>query len=82
MYQISEDESVIRNGEKYSIGDKVYSKNRAKFGVGEVLEIKLMGVGLGFSALVDSCILSSPKWYDARCVQKQMPEKYQHFKHG
>lgn len=70
---IDESESVLRNGESYSIGDKVYSTGRAKFGVGYIKEIEVTGVHFGFCALVDSKILDEPQWYDARCMSHEMP---------
>ena len=73
MITLSESESVRRNGESYSIGDKVYSKGHAKFGVGYIQEIELLGVHFGFRALIDSTILDEPRWYDGRNISKDMP---------
>lgn len=74
MIEVAEGESVRRNGESYAIGDKVYSEDRAKFGVGYIQEIEVLGVHFGFRALIDSNILDEPQWYDARNLTQKQPE--------
>lgn len=72
--QIDDNEAVRRDGERYEIGDKVYSLGRAKFGVGYIQEIEVLGVHVGFRALIDSTLLDEPQWYDARSLTKDMPK--------
>jgi len=72
--KVKEGESVRRNGESYSIGDKVYSKGKANFGVGYIQDIEVLGVHFGFRALIESTILDDPKWYDARNLRLDKPE--------
>jgi len=74
MIKLTEGESVGRNDESYSIGDKVYSQGRAKFGVGYIQAIEFLGVHFGFRAKIKSTILDEPRWYDARNITKQKPE--------
>jgi len=73
VIELQDHESVRREGESYSIGDKVYSAGRAKFGVGYIREIEVLGVHFGFRAKIKSGNLDEPRWYDARNISKDMP---------
>jgi len=70
---VNENEGVRRDGERYAIGDKVYSKGRANFGVGYIQEIEVLGVHFGFRAKIESTILDEPKWFDARNLGFEKP---------
>lgn len=69
---VTEDEAVRRDGERYSIGDKVYATGTG-VGVGYILEIRLYGVHFGFSAKLTGTILDEPKWVDSRNLTKEIP---------
>lgn len=71
--RVEEDESVRRDGKSYSIGDKVYSTAGAKFGVGHIKELEVLGVHFGFRAKIQSSNLDEPRWYDARNLSHDMP---------
>jgi len=66
--KLEEGEGVIRDGERYSIGDKVYGVEDSLLGVGYIEEIEVLGVHFGFRAKVDNIVLDEPKWYDARSI--------------
>lgn len=73
MVKLDENESVRRNGESFSIGDKVYSQGQAKFGVGYIQEIEVLGVSFGFRAKINSTNLDEPEWFDARSMTHEAP---------
>lgn len=72
---LDDGEAVRRGGERYEIGDKVYSQGRAGFGVGYIEEIEVLGVHFGFRAKVrhKTPLLESPTWVDARNLTKEPP---------
>ena len=70
---VTEDEAVIRDGERWQIGDKVYGEKRAGFGVGYIIAIELHGVHFGFEAKIKSTILDEPIWVSSRSLSKEIP---------
>lgn len=71
---LSAEESVQRDGESWGIGDKVYGKARAPFGVGYIQAIELYGVHFGFRAKISSTMLDEPVWVDSRNLMAEQPE--------
>lgn len=70
---VTENEAVIRDGERWQIGDKVYGEKRAGFGVGYITAIELHGVHFGFEAKIEGTILDEPIWVSSRCLTKEIP---------
>lgn len=73
MIELQEHEGVIRDGERWSIGDKVYGTEQSSLGVGYIQEIEVLGVHFGFRALVDNTIYDEPKWIDSRNLTHEPP---------
>jgi len=78
VIKLEDHESVRRDGESWSIGDKVYSIDNAHFGVGYIQEIEFVGVHFGFRAKIKSGNLDEPQWYDARNISHDMPAWVEH----
>lgn len=79
MIELTENESVRRGGESYSIGDKVFGSDNAGFGVGYITAIRLYGVHFGFSAKITDTINDNAVWVDSRNLSKELPEWVQQY---
>lgn len=68
---LEDHESVLRDGESFSIGDKVYHDN---WGPVYIEEIEVLGVHFGFRAKVAGGLLDEPTWADSRTITHEPPQ--------